>query len=586
MNKVTKTIPRILNDNICTVFNLLNVIIAVMLAYVGAFKNLLFITIVMTNTVVGIIQEIKAKKQIEKLSLQSRPHATLLKGGIEEVVTPEKIRTGDILLLYSGASVCTDCTVVTGSVEVDESIVTGESEPVTHHPGDTILAGCSIISGKSTAKALCESSACFTSRMVDEVKKTDVAKSELITSMSKVTKLTGFIIVPLGILLFIQSFAVRHSTLSEAVVATSAGLLGMLPKGLVLLISIGLATGVINLSNITLAGKIVLSDVLRKNASESVKYFKDQDVEIKVISGDNPVAASCIAGQCSIKNNDNYIDVSGLDGESLEQAAVKYTIFGRVTPEKKRIIVRALQKNNNKVAMTGDGVNDLLALRQADCSIAMGNGSDAAKQTAQLVLLNSDFGVLKDVISEGRRVINNMTKSAGVFFIKTIYSVLLCILCLFFNRDFPFIPIQITLIDAVIEAFPAFFMSFEKNDRKVEGTFLRNAVTSALPDSIAIFACCLVFLLISPALSINKLQCNLLMYLSVGFISLAAVAKSCMPFNSLRLFLCLSSIIMFTGAVIIMAPFLQLAALTGSLLFPMAAVIIPGIIFSLLFKKI
>ena len=187
--------------------------------------------------------------------------------------------------------------------------------------------------------------------------------------------------------------------------------------------------------------------------------------------------------------------------------------------------------------MTGDGVNDLLALRQADCSIAMGNGSDAAKQTAELVLLDSDFGVLKDVISEGRRVINNMTKSAGVFFIKTFYSVLLCILCLFFNWDFPFIPIQITLIDAVIEAFPAFFMSFEKNDRKVEGTFLRNAVTSALPDSIAIFACCLVFLLISPALSINELQCNLLMYLSVGFISLAAVAKSCMPFNSLRLFL-------------------------------------------------
>lgn len=179
--------------------------------------------------------------------------------------------------------------------------------------------------------------------------------------------------------------------------------------------------------------------------------------------------------------------MSGLDGESLEQAAVKYTIFGRVTPEKKRIIVRALQKNNNKVVMTGDGVNDLLALRQADCSIAMGNGSDAAKQTAQLVLLDSDFGVLKDVISEGRRVINNMTKSAGVFFIKTIYSVLLCILCLFFNRDFPFIPIQITLIDAVIEAFPAFFMSFEKNDRKVEGTFygmrLQAHCLTALPYS-------------------------------------------------------------------------------------------------------
>lgn len=729
MNKATKTIPQILKDNICTVFNLLNLIIAVMLAYVGAFKNLLFITIVMTNTIVGIVQEIKAKKQIEKLTLLSRPHATLLKDELEEVVVPEKIKTGDIMLLSAGDSVCTDCTVVKGLIEVDESIVTGESEPVTHHPGDTILAGCSIISGKASARALCESSACFTSRMVDEVKKTDVTKSELISSMNKVTKLTGFIIVPLGILLFVQSFVIRHSILSEAVVATSAGLLGMLPKGLVLLISIGLATGVINLSrkhvlvrelnsienlahcnvlcldktgtltegslkvenvlpkindteftrlistylrytddnnstfkainhyftpsspyeisattpfsserkyssvtlkdgrvivlgapekltdnipadvmklmkkgkrvlyvgicttpeikpcNITVAGTIILSDVLRKNAGESVKYFKNQGVQIKVISGDNPAAASCIAGRCGIENSDNYIDVSGLDDKELEQAALKYTVFGRVTPEKKRTIVKSLQNNNNKVAMTGDGVNDLLALRQADCSIAMGNGSDAAKQTAELVLLDSDFGVLKDVISEGRRVINNMTKSAGVFFIKTIYSVLLCILCLFFNRDFPFIPIQITLIDAVIEAFPAFFMSFEKNDHKVEGTFLRNAVTGALPNSIAIFACCLVFLLISPALNINTLQCNLLMYLSVGFISLAGVARSCMPFNRLRLFLCLASIIMFTGAVFVMAPFLQLAAFTTNLLLPMAAVIIPGIIFSLVFKR-
>ena len=189
--------------------------------------------------------------------------------------------------------------------------------------------------------------------------------------------------------------------------------------------------------------------------------------------------------------------MSKVSDRDIENIVNEYTIFGRVTPKQKKLLIEAMQKKGHKVAMTGDGVNDLLTMRQSDCSIAMGNGSDAAKQTAQLVLLNSDFSVLKDVISEGRRVINNLTKSAGVFFIKTIYSVLLCILCLICNIDFPFIPIQITLIDAVIEAFPAFFMSFEKNDAKVRNSFLKSALSAALPNGIAIFICCIILLVVS-----------------------------------------------------------------------------------------
>lgn len=267
---------------------------------------------------------------------------------------------------------------------------------------------------------------------------------------------------------------------------------------------VGLCSGTVTPDQIQPMGTIVIADKLRKNAVPTIRYFYRQGVDVKVISVDNPLAASAVAKRSGIRGAERFVDASRLTDAELEHAAERYTVFGRVTPEQKRVLIAALQRQGHKVAMTGDGVNDLLAMRQADCSAAMGNGSDAAKQTAQLVLLDSDFAVLWDVISEGRRGINNLTKSAGVFFIKTIYSVLLCVLCLLLNTDFPFIPIQITLIDAVIEAFPAFFMSFERNDRKVEGTFLGSAIRSALPNSIAIFLCCTAIFLIAPGMGMDR----------------------------------------------------------------------------------
>lgn len=726
-NSVVKTVPQILKDNICTVFNLLNLLIALSLAMVGAWKNILFILVILLNTAVGIVQEIKAKRQIEKLTLLSLPEVKVLRGGKEMNIFPDEIRKGDSLSLASGSVICCDCKITSGTIEVNESILTGESEPVLKRAGDKLLSGSSVISGKCNAEVICENADSFTSQIVDEVKSTKQSGSQMLMSMKKVTKFTSFFIVPLGILLFLQGYFFRHMPLTDTVVSTSAGLLGMLPKGLVLLISIGFAAGVISLSkkqvlvrelhslenlahcdtvcldktgtltegklsvekvfsdiddrefeklmasyiqytednnstylalknhfksaaaygckscipfsserkysavtldngqmlvigapeklcktipyeasdimaegkrvifaglcrgeiqpeNITLIGMIVISDKVRKNARQTIQYFYSQGVDVKIISGDNAYAAAAIAEKAGIRNADLYIDMSEVPDADIERVASRFTVFGRVTPKQKKQLIAAMQKKGHKVAMTGDGVNDLLAMRQADCSAAMGAGCDAAKQTAQLVLLNSDFSVLKDVISEGRRVINNLTKSAGVFFIKTIYSILLCILCLAFNVDFPFIPIQITLIDAVIEAFPAFFMSFERNDQKCADSFLQIAVRAALPNGIAVFVCCAVLFVISNRIGLDHAQSSLLMYISVGFISLAGVIKASLPFNLLRGFLAIASVLGFVGAVVIFSGLLQLPHLSavGAMVLP--AVISLGLILALCIK--
>lgn len=727
-NNITKTTPRILKDNICTVFNLLNLLIAISLAMVGAWKNILFIAIILINTIIGIIQEIKAKRRVEKLTLLSLPEVLVLRNGEKVKIAPSEISKGDLMELGSGAVVCCDCIIQSGSAEINESILTGESEPVAKSEGDTVLSGSTVVSGKCVAKTVCENENSFTSKITDEVKKTKQSGSELLMSMKKVTKLTSFLIIPLGILLFIQGWFFRGASAESTVVSVSAGLLGMLPKGLVLLISVGLAAGVLNLSkknvlvrdlhslenlahcdtvcfdktgtltegklsvegvfldtdnrefeklistylqytsdnnstylalaeyfpqnknayectsaipfsserkysavaikdgrvfvigapeklckdipsnvedimssgkrvifaglcrgdiqpeNIDLIGMIVISDKVRKNADETVKYFYKQGIDVKVISGDNPSAAAAVAKKAGIKNADRFIDMSNVCDDDAERIAHEYTVFGRVTPKQKKLLVEAMQKSGHKVAMTGDGVNDLLAMRRADCSIAMGNGSDAAKQMAQLVLLDSDFSVLKDVISEGRRVINNLTKSAGVFFIKTIYSVLLCILCLMFNREFPFIPIQITLIDAVIEAFPAFFMSFEKNDSKVKQSFLKSAVGSALPNGIAIFMCCVLLIEVSKFAGIDSAQCSLLMYLTVGFVSLAGVIKASLPFNKLRGFLSAASVVGFLCAIILFSGLLQLPELSVIGAFILPVILTLGIILAVYIK--
>ena len=313
------------------------------------------------------------------------------------------------------------------------------------------------------------------------------------------------------------------------------------------------------------AAAVIIADPLRKNAKDTIAYFERQGVEVKVISGDDPVTASAVAARAGIKNAQRCIDLSNAAPEDVKNAADKYTVFGRVSPEQKKLLVTALQEKGHSVGMTGDGVNDLLAMKQADCSAAIGQGSDAARQTAQLVLLDSDFAVLKDVISEGRRVVNNITKSAGVFFIKTLYSVFITLWCVIFNLPFPFIPIQITLIDLVIEGFPSFFMSLERNDKPVRSKFLPSAIGAALPNAVAVTVCCIVLTMAGSSLGIEQSQIGLVTYLTLGAISVMGVVKASLPFNWLRGGLCAVSALGYVGAVAILPNLFKLPARTPGL---------------------
>lgn len=737
----TKSTAEIIRDNVCTVFNLLNVIIAVALALVHAWSNLFFIFIIIVNTLIGIYQEIKAKKLVEKLSLLSMPVAHVLRDGRELEVHPDSVEKGDVLLLESGNVICADSKVLSGSAEINESVLTGESRPVLKRAGDDLLSGSSVISGKCRAEVIHTGEENYAAKLVSEVKKYKSANSELMSSMKKVTRITSFFIVPLGIIAFLEALLVRNMTIADAVISSSAGLLGMLPKGLVLLMSVGLAIGVIRLSkknvlvqelyslenlahcdvlcldktgtltvghmeveqviplgcdkaraqqllasyvsasednnatfcalkeycahaapqrafagvpfssarkwsSVTLengeylvlgayerlglkgdmplqfreqmqqgkrvlfagitrqkpqadgelcavepAAAVIIADPLRKNAKDTIAYFERQGVEVKVISGDDPVTASAVAARAGIKNAQRRIDLSNAAPEDVKNAADKYTVFGRVSPEQKKLLVTALQEKGHSVGMTGDGVNDLLAMKQADCSVAIGQGSDAARQTAQLVLLDSDFAVLKDVISEGRRVVNNITKSAGVFFIKTLYSVFITLWCVIFNLPFPFIPIQITLIDLVIEGFPSFFMSLERNDKPVRGKFLPSAIGAALPNAVAVTVCCIVLTMAGSSLGIEQSQIGLVTYLTLGAISVMGVVKASLPFNWLRGGLCAVSALGYAGTVAILPNLFKLPArnpglfsllrLESSSVLPLIMSILAGIIITL-----
>ncbi len=566
----------------------------------------------------------------------------------------------------------------------------------------------------------------YATHIAHEAKKMKQVHSELVTSMRKVTRFTGFLIIPLGIVLFLEAFFLRGGDPTTSVVSTAAGLLGMLPKGLVLLISISLAVGVGRLAkrkvlvqelysletlahvdvlcldktgtitegnmkvetvyplrreddiawfddvmgslyitpmiimqhfkrlkdiiknvnamhpykkipfssqrkwsamtfeqfgtlvlgaperltnsqlpeeiqleiqngnrvilvgmtkdNVTADGPltgvvplkaIVITDPIRENAKATFDYFKREGVAIKVISGDNPATVAAIAKKAGLEGAENYIDMSTIQTkEELVKAANRYSVFGRVSPQQKKMLVEALQKHGHKVAMTGDGVNDILALREADCSIAIAEGSDAARQVSQLVLLNSDFSSLPQVLAEGRRVVNNITRVAGVFFVKTIYSVLLSIICICTNQPFPFLPIQITLIDLAIEGYPAFFMSFEPDGRKVTGRFLPSVFRRAIPNAVATTIGVVALFLIAPLFGVSPEQTNTIMYLLVGFVGITAVFKACCPFNPLRGFLFLSMTFGYFAAAYIFKGLLELTmpSRTALLIFVIAAV--------------
>lgn len=749
----SKTTAQILRDNVCTLFNLLNLLIAIALIAVHAWSNLFFIFVIALNTVIGIAQELKAKRLIEKLTLLSQPNAKIERNGTIQSVPIAEVREQDILLLESGNQICADAIVRSGGIEVNESLLTGESDAIFKKAGDTLLSGSSVISGMCQATVLHVGSDSYAAKLTKEAKKTKAMHSELVGSMRKVTRLTSLCIVPLGILLFVQALFFRDSSMYDAIVGTSAGLLGMLPKGLYLLISISLAAGIITLSKknvlvqdlyslenlahvdvlcldktgtltegnmkiekavlfpgadsamfqewmgnflthtqdnnatfqamytyfdgmdtlsvteqipfssdrkwsamtfsgagtlvigapeklclgklpesvleaqqngkrvllvgitqspvqkeqplpeMQLLAEIILTDPLRANAAKTIAAFQQEGVSVKLISGDNPVTASAIAQEAGIFQGDRWVDMRTVADSEMDAAAAQYTVFGRVTPQQKKQLIQAFHRQKHTVAMTGDGVNDLLALKEADCSISVGQGSDAARQTAQLVLLDSDFAVLKDVLLEGRRVVHNVTRSAGVFFIKTLYSILLCVLCLLTNTPFPFVPIQITLIDLVIEGYPSFFLSFLPDSRPVRTKLLPEAIRRAAPNALAIGVCFLFYLVLHAmgifGLSGEQTQANTLLFLLIGTVGLLGVFKMCLPFTKVKAFFAATSAIGFYFAIalclwlqqhLLHLDILHLAVPTGTTLlffglFAILAILTESILSRTLFKQ-
>ena len=708
---ITKTNAQIIRDNVLTLFNMLNLFIALCLALVGAWSNLLFILIIALNVVIGIYQEMKAKKLVDDLSILIVPEALVIRDGKEQKIPVDEIVQGDTIILSAGEQITCDSEIIDGDLEVNEAMLTGESLPISKGCKDMLYSGSSVISGRCYAKVVHVGKDNYSSKIVSEAQKWKAIQSELLNSMKQVTRVTCFMIVPLGIILFIEAYFLRHGSLNEAVVTSAAGLLGMLPKGLVLLISMSLAAGIVRLSKkrilvqqlyaletlahvdtlcldktgtlttgemtveqqISLTSHIptdfdkhlkaflyhtddnnatfkaldahfdkedcyqpvkkipfssqrkwsaitfedrtivvgaperlmknipdemmtmieegkrlivigqthdpitknhlgivqpvytlVLNDVLRKDVHKVLDQLYEEKTDVKIISGDHVKAVSAIAKYAGVKNYDKAIDMSTVEEQGLDYKDVvqNYTVFGRVTPDQKKIIVETLQAQGHSVGMTGDGVNDILALKQADCSIAIAEGSDAVKQVSQIVLLDSEFTSLPDVLSEGRRVVNNMTRVAGVFFIKTIYSIMVSLICMLANIPFPFIPVQITLIDLLIEGYPAFLTMMEPDYRPVKHRFLPTVLAWAFPKALSITIAVIISQILGHVMGINADHLQTMMYISVVVISMLAVIQSCWPMTLLRGFVCISMIVLFLIAAILFQGLFHLTALT------------------------
>lgn len=727
-DKNTKTNWQIISENVFTLFNLFNFIIAIALTLVGAYSNLAFMLIIIINVCIGIIQEIHAKNMVEKLSVLTVSKVEVIRDGVLKKINVNELVLDDIIVLSMGNQIPSDSVVLDGKVEVNESLLTGESDTIVKNLGDKLFSGSYVVSGKCCAKVEKVGEDNFAAQIALKSKKHKKLKSELLDSMRKVTKATSFIIIPVGILLFIQAYFFRGDLLKQSVVSTSAALLGMLPKGLVLLISISLATGVMKLakkkvlvqdlysvetlshvdtlcldktgtitegkmkvsnidvfdnnimpisveaalsafvnemgdnnatfealknyfkgkesfevldkvnfsserkwssitfkdigsiivgapeklmeksnfvmpkekiklqrdgkrilllgfskeyiknstlSELKVIATIELSDPLRKNAKEMLGFFKDEGVDVKIISGDNPITVSSIAKQAGLEDYNSYIDLSSITSDDeIPNLVDKYSIFARVSPEQKYLLVKALQEKGHTVAMTGDGVNDVIALRQADCSITLPEASDVAKQVSQIVLLNSDFSVLKDVLMEGRRVVNNITNVARIFFIKTIYSMLLALFNIVTNTAFPFIPIQITLIDLAIEGYTSFFLSFLENSKPLKGTFLRTVIRNALPYALTIIISIILITFTRSGMGLNIEESHTLMYLIIGGVSIFAVIEACRPFNRISTFLCTTTAVGFFFAAILFKKLLHLTAINEQVILILGASLI------------
>ena len=671
---ITKSRAQIIRENVITLFNLLNFIIAGLLFAVGAYTNMLFLAVIFLNIAVGIAQELKAKKLVDDLSILNRPSVCVRRDSQNMAVELDEIVRDDVMVLESGNQICNDAVVVEGMLEVNESLLTGESDAVVKEAGSELYSGSSVISGKAYAKVTHVGNENYATKLANEVKKEKRVAAALLGMLPKglvllisISLATGVIrlakmkilvqnIYSLETLAHVDTLCLdKTGTITngkltvDTVMEIGAGLLGKaLPQGEPeKLVQSYLAASDDNNATfqalkeafggqafytpahkipfsskrkwgcISFAGAgsvfvgapeklmrklpgeleqrleegcrviivgyvpmqwedeaalpeeiqplygVVLEDTIRENTRETLDFFHREGVDVKVISGDHVKTVSMIAKRAGLHRWKDAVDLSTL-GEDIdyEQICQQYAVFARVTPGQKKELVCALKRQGHQVAMTGDGVNDLLALREADCSIAVADGSDASRQIAQVVLLDSDFTNLPQVVMEGRKVVNNVTRTASVFFIKTIYSVLVSVICLLANIPFPFIPIQITVLDAAIEGYPSFLTIWESDTRKIRGRFLKTALSNALPFALTVTAMVAVTSIIAP---FTVEQRQTVMYFLLIFISMAAVVKSCIPFNGLRTFICITMVIGTFGGLAILPSLFEISAITAGM---------------------
>lgn len=683
----TKSIKRIFAENIFTLFNFTNIILAIAVFLVGSYKNLLFLIIIYTNAAISIIQEIKSKKAIDKLSVLAQVKVNALRDGNVKEIAIDEIVTNDVLLIETGDQIVTDSVVLEGSIEVNEAFITGESDSVYKTKGDTVLSGSFVVSGNCKAEVIHVGEDNYTSKISSGVKHLKEPNSEIMRSLNKIVKVVSIAIVPISILLFLHQYNLDGNSIKYAVVNTVAAVIGMIPEGLILLTSTVLAVSVIKLSkkrvlvqelycieslarvdtlcldktgtitegkmkatdiveisktkselesilaeigvalednnstinairekytkkamwtvkeqmpfssqkkwsgvnfethgsyvigapefvlkdsycdykdivekysedyrvvvlahsdsdfqdrelpkSLEVLGLVLISDAVRKDAMDTMQYFKKQGVDIKIISGDSPLTVAKVAREVELENHDKYIDMQEITtDEELEKAAKEYTIFGRVTPIQKKELIKALKKQGHTVAMTGDGVNDVLALKEADCSIAMASGSDATRNISELVLLDSDFSAMPRIVEEGRRTINNIERSATLFLSKTIYSSILALFFLVASMPYPYMPIQLTLISVVTIGIPSFVLALEPNKERVKGNFLKNVISKALGTAVTDVICIIATVALCSRLSIRPEVYSSICVLVTGFIGMMLLSNLCKPLDIFKM---------------------------------------------------
>ena len=699
----SKTTKEIIHDNIFTYFNLIFAILGLLLILVGAFRDLTFLPVIILNTLIGIVQEVRAKNVLDKMTMLHAPKATVVRNGRKRVIAVEDLVIDDIVIFKAGNQICADAIVEHGEVQVNESLLTGEADEITKHKGDMLMSGSFIVSGECHARLEKVGADSYISRLTLEAKAMkDGEQSEMIRSLDKLVKCVGIAIIPIGFILFIQSFFLNDEGFRSSVTAMVAAVIGMVPEGLYLLASVALAVSAVRLAkqkvllhdmksietlarvnvlcvdktgtitentmkvqglratrhynketmpplkgligdfahamsrdNITmeavqayfqkstgrkaqkitsfsseykyssatfeessyvlgapefvlrddypayeeeiekeaskgyrvlvfgnceetpdgraLRGKvtplayIMLANPIRKEAPQTFAYFEEQGVEVKVISGDNPVTVSEVAKKAGIAGADDFVDAATLTTEEeIRQAVQKYTVFGRVTPSQKRQFVKALKSAGHTVAMTGDGVNDVLALKDADCSIAMASGSDAAAQASQLVLLESDFSCMPSVVLEGRRVVNNIQRSASLFLVKNMFSFLLAIFSAVFMITYPLEPSQVSLIRMFTIGVPAFFMELEPKQSMTKGHFLTNVFLKALPAALTDVLAVGALVVFGETFGVNATDISTaatMLLAIVGFMILYRISR---PMNKIRvavLLLCICALL-------------------------------------------